>query len=141
RYPLFQYYGNFPYTLGGLLSLVLRVNGYTAWKLVNLILLTAGGFYTYLCARRLCRRRGPAVIAGAVFMTAPYMWTDLHARGAFTEAVSFNLLPVVLYYGLRTFASPRRRYILLGGVAWALLALSHNVGFLYASLFFGLYFL
>ena len=140
RVPLFQFYGNFPYTLGGLLYAG-TADPYTAWKLVQFGALAAGGFYTYLAARRATRRPRVAALAGLVFMTAPYVWCDLHARFAFTELVSFGLLPVAFYYADRAFASPRKRYIILSGVAWALLALSHNVAYLYASAYFGVYFL
>ncbi len=141
RYPLLSYYGNFPYTLGGLLCLIPGVNPYTAWKLVNLLALTAGGFFTYRCAYAATRHVFASAIAGVVFMTAPYMWTDLHARFAFTETVAFNLLPLVFYFASRCFASRRWGHVLVGGVAWSLLALSHNIGYLYGSLFFGMYFL
>lgn len=139
RVPLFQFYGNFPYTAGGLLYAA-GFDPYTAWKLVQFGSLAVGGFYVYLAAWRATRRPRVAALAGLAFMTTPYMWCDLHARFAFTELVSFCLLPAVYYYADRAFASPRKRYIVLGGVAWALLALSHNIAYLYGSAFFGLYF-
>src|SRR5687768_5720137 len=33
RYPLFAYYGNFPYTAAGLLCHLLRIDPYSAWKI------------------------------------------------------------------------------------------------------------
>ena len=141
RYPFFSYYGNLPYTVGGLLCVGLRVDPYTAWKLVNLISLTLGAFYAFRCAETLTRRTLPSIIGGVVFLFAPYMWTDVHVRWAFTETVSFALLPVVLFYALRAFASRGLGYVLLSGVAWSLLALSHNITYLYASALFGVFFL
>ena len=142
RYPLFQFYGNFPYTAAGLLCLGAGLDAFAAWKLVQLAALTLGGFYAYRCGAAATRRPRASLVAGVVFMTAPYMWADLHARFAFPELVSFNLLPVVTFYCTRAFAARRGPwgYVLLGGVAWSLLALSHNVTFLYASALLGLYF-
>lgn len=142
RYPLFQFYGQLPYTAGGLLCFLFGVNAFTAWKLVQLAALTLGGFYAYRCGVAATRRPRASLVAGVVFMTAPYMWADLHARFAYPELISFSLLPVVMFYCLRAFAARQRPwgYVLLGAVAWSGLALSHNVTFLYASAFLGLFF-
>ena len=141
RYPIFQFYGNFPYTAAALLSAVAGGNPFWGWKLVNLLALVCGGFFTYLCGLALTRRAMPSLVAGAVFVLAPYMWTDIHARFAYPETVSFGLLPAVMYYSLRAFATRRVLPVLLGGVCWSLLALSHNITYLYGSLFLGLFFL
>jgi hypothetical protein len=142
RYPLFQFYGQFPHSAGGLLCLVFGVDAFTAWRLVQLAALTLGAFYAYRCGVAATRRPRASLVAGVAFMTAPYMWTDLHARFAYPELISFNLVPVVTFYALRAFASRRRPWaaVLLGAAAWSLLAMSHNVTFLYASAFLGLYF-
>lgn len=140
RYPLFQFYGQLPYTAAGLLCLLFGADAFTAWKLVQLAALTLGGWYAYRCGATATRRPRASLVAGVALMTVPYMWADLHARFAFTELVSFNLLPVVTFYSMRAFASRRWGGVLLGGAAWSLLALSHNVTFLYASALLGLYF-
>src|SRR5688500_5623807 len=143
RYPLFQFYGQFPHSAGGVLCFLLGLNAFTAWKIVQLGALTLGGFYAYRCGIAATRRPRASLVAGVVFMTAPYMWTDLHARFAYPELISFNLVPVVTFYCQRAFAARGRRpraAVLLGGVAWSGLAMSHNVTFLYASAFLGLYF-
>lgn len=141
RYAIFQYYGNFPYTAAALIYCVPGLDPYQAWKLFMLGTLTAGGFFCYRCGVVLTGRRGAAFLGGAVFLTSPYFLTDLHVRGAFTELVSIMLLPVVFYFLLRTFQHRRKKYVAAAAVCWALLQLSHNVTYLYASCFFGLYFL
>ena len=80
RYPLFQFYGQFPYTLGGLLCFAFGVNAFTAWKLVQLGALALGGWYAYRCGLAATRRPRASLVGGVVFVTAPYMWTYLHAR-------------------------------------------------------------
>jgi hypothetical protein len=138
RYPAFQYYGNFPYTIGGLLYR-LHMGPYQALKLVVVLGLVTGAFFTYLCGRLLVRRHPPAAVAGAVFLTAPYILTDLHARLAFVELVSLCLLPAVLYTTLRAFARRRLTAVLANGIAWALLMLTHNITLLFGSLFIAAY--
>jgi hypothetical protein len=141
-FPLFQFYGNFPYTLGAAFDAIPGVGPYTAWKVAVALSVACGGFYAYRCGVALTRHAWAGLIAGAVFVTAPYLATDVKARFAFTEAVSFGLLPAVFFYSLRAFVTPRRawRAVTAAGVAWALLALSHSATFLYASLFVGLFF-
>jgi uncharacterized membrane protein len=140
RYPIFQFYGNLPYTAGGLLYLTTDLNPYLAWKLVVAASLVLGGLFTYRCAVAMTRRLLPAIVAGALFVTAPYFLTDIHARFAFPEIISFGLLPVVFFYALRSFSARRLASILFSAIAWSCLALSHNITFLYASLFFCFYF-
>jgi hypothetical protein len=140
RYPIFQFYGNLPYTVGGALYAVTGANPYRVWKTVVTACLVLGGFFTYRCGRVLTRQPLPAVVAGAVFLTAPYLLTDIHGRFAYCEIVSFTLLPMVFYFAWRSFVRRDMGKVLAGGVAWSCLFLSHNLTFLYASLFFGVFF-
>ena len=140
RYPVFQYYGNFPYTAGGLIYLLTGASPYTAFRAVLLLGLLTGSYFTYRCSWRFSRRWGPSVLAGAVFCLAPYLLTDIHARFAYPEVVSFCLLPPVFYFSLRAFHTRRASAVLGGAVTWALLALSHNITYFYASFLFAVYF-
>jgi hypothetical protein len=140
RYPTFQFYGNFPYTAGAALCRYAHFSPYQAYKALLVLSLVAGAFFTYRCGVLLTSAVTPSVVAGAVFITAPYMLTDIHARAAFTEAIAFNLLPVVLFYAMRCFAS-RALAVPLSAISWSCLALSHNVAYFFASLFFCTYFL
>ncbi|HYV37295.1 MAG TPA: 6-pyruvoyl-tetrahydropterin synthase-related protein [Gemmataceae bacterium] len=141
RYPIFQFYGNLPYTLGGAAYLATNGDPYRIWKLEVIAFLVLGGLYTYRLARMFTRQPLAALAAGSVFITAPYVLTDIHGRYAFPEIVSFMLLPAVFYYSMRCFVVRRLGPILAGGVSWSALILSHNVTFLYAGIYFGLFFL
>ncbi len=141
RYPIFQFYGNLPYTAAALLCLAARANPYHAWKLVVTAALVLGAFFTYAAARLLTRQGFPAAAAGAVFLTAPYLLTDIHGRFAYPEIISFCLLPLLFWSLLRSFSCPQLSRILVSGVAWAALAMSHNITYVYASTFFALFFL
>ena len=139
RYPVFQFYGALPYGLAGGLALVPGVDAYDAWKVVTFLAVTCAGFYAYRCGLLMTRQVWPSVVAGVVFVTAPYLSTDFRARFAFTEAVSFCLLPAVLYYSLRAFMTHRPGAVVAAAVAWAALALSHNITNLYGSVLLGLF--
>jgi hypothetical protein len=142
RYPFFQFYGNFPFTLTAAASRVLPGHDpYLAWKAVSWLMLVVGAAYTWRLCRRLTRHHLASVLAGVVFMTAPYMFADFVGRGAFTEFFGFNLLPAVAYHAWRAFASPGARHVCASAIAWGLLGLSHNITYLYAVTFLGLWFL
>lgn len=139
RYPLFQFYANFPYTAAGALCLA-GLSPYIAWRLVMLGALACGGLFVYRTGLYLTRSPLASAAGGVAFVAAPYMLTDLHARGAYAELIAFNLLPLALYACLRCLASRRRgwRYVPLAAVAWALVGLSHNITYLYGVIFVGL---
>jgi hypothetical protein len=139
RYPIFQFYANVPYTAAGALTLA-GLSPYAAWRLVVLGALTCGGLFVYRTGRYLTRDPLAAAVGGVAFAAAPYMFTDLHARGAYPELVAFNLLPAALYATLRCLASGRRgwRYVPLAALAWALVGLTHNITYLFGVLLVGL---
>lgn len=139
RYPIFQFYGALPYGLAGALSLLPGVNAYHAWKIVTALSVTAAGFYMFRSSLALTRQVWPSIVAGVVFVTAPYLSTDFRARFAYTEAVSFCLLPAVFFFSMQAFSRRRWALVIQAGVAWAMLALSHNITNLYGSVLLGLF--
>lgn len=139
RYPVFQFYGALPYGLAGALSLLPGVNAYHAWKIVTALSVTAAGLYTFRSSLVLTRQVWPSVIAGVVFVTAPYLSTDFRARFAYTEAVSFCLLPAVFFFSMRAFSTRRWGAVIPAAVAWAMLALSHNITNLYGSVLLAIF--
>lgn len=141
RYPFFQFYCQLPYTAGGLIHRYLGADPYAAWKIVMVFSLVLGAYFLYRCGYHFTGERAASVLAGGVFMTAPYMMVDVHARVAFPEAVAFNLLPAVLYFSLRSFARPGWPPVLAAAVAWNCVALTHAVFILFGSLFVAAYFL
>jgi hypothetical protein len=138
RYPVFQFYGNLPYTVAGALSVVTR-DPYTAWRITSLISLILAGYFTMQLSRWLSGNQRVATVAGAVFLCAPYLMTDLNARGAFAEMVAFCLMPAAFYATLRCMSSRRWRRILWCAFAWTLIGLTHNISYLYGVLFAGLF--
>lgn len=141
-YPLFQFYGNLPYTAPALLTFVpfLNLDAYAAWKVVTSLSVACAGFYAYRSSLELTRQVWPSIVAGAVFVASPYLATDVRARFAYAETTSFCLLAPLVYYNLRAFATRRNGPIAAAGVCWALVSYSHNITYLYASALVALFF-
>lgn len=139
RYASFQFYSQIPYTLGGLIyKFITPDNPYTAHKIMLWGALLIGGLFIYRLSRWLTGDKIAAILAGLSYMSAPYFLNTVHARGAFPEAIAQGILPIVLYYIIRTFNSSKIYYILLSSLAWFALATTHIITFIYGSLFFGI---
>ncbi|ACB49726.1 putative membrane protein [Crocosphaera subtropica ATCC 51142] len=139
RYPGFQFYSQLPYFIGGwFYKLVTPTNPYEAYKLVIIIALTIGGFYIYRLSCQLTQSRVAAILAGVAYMSAPYFLNNIHARGAFTEAIAQGILPVVLYYVIQCYLTGKRRYLIFSAISWFCLAVTHIITFVYGTLFFAL---
>ncbi len=142
RYPVFQFYGQFIYTMTGLLyKFITPSNPFMACLIVLWLALTISAFFTYLTSFQLTRCQPAAILAGVSYMAAPYFLVNIHARGAFAEAVAQGVVPVVLYCVIRCYLTPGRRYVILGGIAWFVLATTHTITFVYTSLFLALFIL
>lgn len=139
RYAAYQFYCPLPCTLGAVIYKFLTPgNPFDAYRIVLWLSLFLAGYSMYRLARYLFRSPGAALLAGAAYMTAPYILINVHARGAMTEALAQGLLPFAIYYTLRSFASPRLYFVVASGIAWVALMLSHTLLWAYASLFVGL---
>ncbi len=139
RYPGFQFYSQLPYFIGGwFYKLVTPTNPYEAYKLLILLALIIGGFYIYRLSFKLTESRIAAGLSGIAYMSAPYFLNNIHARGAFTEAIAQGILPVVLYYVIQSYLSGKRRYLLLSAISWFCLAVTHIITFVYGTLFIAL---
>ena len=132
---MFQFYGNLPIGLAGLINAVFNTTPFFAWKLVMLAAMTVGGYFTFRCSYQLTRHPAASLVAGVLFMTAPYYLCDLYQRAAYSEFTGLNLLPMAFYFTLKLFASHRQRVrrIVLCGLSWTLVGLSHNITYLYGE--------
>ncbi|EAZ92657.1 hypothetical protein CY0110_23861 [Crocosphaera chwakensis CCY0110] len=139
RYPGFQFYSQLPYFIGGwFYKLVTPTNPYEAYKLVIILALTLGAFYIYRLSFQLTQSRIAAVLAGIAYMSAPYFLNNIHARGAFTEAIAQGILPIVLYYVIQCYLTGKRRYLIISAISWFCLAVTHIITFVYGTLFIAL---
>lgn len=113
RYPVFQFYGNLPYTIGGMLFLFLNIDPYTSLKLVIILSLFIGAFYVYKFGIYTSHNKYASITASVLFLTAPYVLTDIHGRFAFPEIVSIGIIPCIFYYFFRVLNSKKLKYVLI----------------------------
>jgi len=139
HYPFYQFYGQLPYTVTALIYKYLTPsNPFMAYKIALWAALVFGAFFVYRGVRTVSDSRPACILAGLVYMTAPYLLINVHPRGGFTEVVGQALLAAVIYYTLRCYASPRLRWIVAAALAWAALGTSHLVTFIWSIPFIGL---
>ena len=91
------------------------------------ISLALAGWGAYAYARWLFRDRRTGFVAGAAYLFAPYLLTNIYERGAAAEALALGLLPWVFWALHRTLERPNRNQIAVGGVLVGLLILAHNI--------------
>jgi hypothetical protein len=136
RYPQFQFYGQGFHTLSGLAYRFLTPHSpLAACKLVLWVFLVLAGYFTFRLGTWLTHSRPAGVVAGAIYLTAPYLLLNLHCRGALPEAAAQCLLPVVLHFVIRSLVSPRPGAILGAGLAWFALAAMHTITFVNTCVF------
>lgn len=145
RYPEFQFYGPLPYTIAGAVyHWITPDNPYSAFKMTLWLSLVIGGLYVYRLSRCLVKPEilGSLIglLAGFIYMSAPYFLINVNVRGDLTEAVAQGILPVCLYYCLDALLNAINvRKILCIALSIFALSTSHVVTFIYSSLFVSIF--
>jgi len=128
RYPIFQFYGQLPYTLSGALhAWVFRDNAYVPLKLLVWLALLLGGLAFDALARYLGAAWHAALVAAVAYVAAPYLLINLHARGALAEVMAQGLLPLTLLSLLRYMVAGGRRRFVWAALACAALLATHLI--------------
>ncbi|MDO8657998.1 MAG: 6-pyruvoyl-tetrahydropterin synthase-related protein [Candidatus Levybacteria bacterium] len=130
-YPLPSYFASLFHFLG--FSLV------DATKLVfgDSFVLSAPAMYIFV--RELLKDEKAALLAGLLYVIAPYRLVDLYVRGAIGEHVAFIFPPLIFYFLLRLSKRYSVWYLIGGGLSFAALNLSHNAISLMFIPLFGAY--
>ncbi|RJR15953.1 hypothetical protein C4579_01125 [Candidatus Microgenomates bacterium] len=96
--------------------------------------LLLSGVFCFLLVRQLTSNNLAGVIAGVLYVWAPYHMTDVYIRGALGETVAFVFLPLQLW--LVTLTTKNIRYtsllIVIQSIVWLLFFLTHNLIALFA---------
>lgn len=123
-YPLFNYYNPFAFYIGALLSFPL---GFIwAAKMLFLIPLILGGIAMYLLASEIFGKKS-GLLAGILFVFAPYRALDTYVRGAVAESFAIALIPLVFYFGLRLVKEKNIFNIVALAISLAAFLLSHTI--------------
>ena len=123
-FPLFNFYGVFPYYIGALFSFF---TGYVwAAKILFLIPAIFGGISMYFLGKEIFGKNG-GVVAGVLYLFAPYRALDLYVRGAIAESFALAIVPLIFYFIIKLINVGSRNNFL--GLTFSLTAflLCHNI--------------
>jgi hypothetical protein len=139
RYPQFQFYSWVPYWVGGLLHKhFFAENPWAALKWVYILALWFAGMCMHSAFRRLGLSNGSSLAGSFVYVSAPYVLTNMYSRGAFTEVIAQAELPLA-FWGLVNILDGSSRRLVLGFAAVSfsvyLLANTHIITFAYGLFF------
>jgi hypothetical protein len=147
RYPEYQFYGVFPFTLAGYLYKILTYshsvilqNPFNTLKMLLLLSLVLGGYFAYCFAKLFTESDVIALLAATAYLYSPYLSFNLNLGGDFTDAFAQGLLPIALYYGFKILLAKKINLItvVFSAIAWFMILTSHLITFAYSSLFFTL---
>jgi hypothetical protein len=95
-------------------------------NLFYILSIFASGWFMYLWVRDVFGPRS-AIVSAVAYMAAPYILIDALVRGNQPESMALALFPLILWAGRRFILRGNAASFLVGTLALALLALSHNI--------------
>jgi len=122
-YPLFNFYSPGPYYIGGLLAFI--VSPLIATKVVMGLGMLLAGVGMYVLARQFFDNLY-SFIPAILYTFAPYHASQLYVRGAVAELWAYAMLPFISLFLYNAYKKKHIHWIILGGLSYALLILSHN---------------
>ena len=145
RYPEYQFYGVFPFTLSGYLykiltyshSVILK-NPFNTLKMLLLFSISLGGFFAYRFSKLFTKSDVIALLAATAYIFSPYLNFNINVNGDFTDAFAQSILPIALYYSFSILFSKKIKlgYLIFSSISWFVILTTHLVTFAYSSLFF-----
>lgn len=139
-HPILMFLYPFPSYIASVFHLI-GMNFTDSVKMVFAVTFILSGIGMYLWIRKILGETS-GVVAGVLYLFAPYRFVDLYVRGAIGEHVAFAILPFVLYFLLRL--SEKYSYWNNIGaiISLSFMFLSHNalsIMFLPIILFYAIY--
>lgn len=123
-FPLFNYYGGFPYYFAAIFSYLLGYIG--AAKLIFFLPLILGGIFMYILVKEIFDKE-VAFVAAILYLFAPYRALDVYVRGSISEVFAMTLVPLVFYFYLKLIKSCGRINFLAATFTLAIFLLNHNL--------------
>jgi len=124
-YPVFNF---FPYLSHYLISVTHMATGMDylwAYRVVALGVTILAGWGAYLCAGDFFRDESAGLLAAIAYVYSPYLLMTANVRGGLPESLALAALPFALWAWGRA-ARRATWFIVLGGVSYAVIILSHN---------------
>ncbi|OGH16050.1 MAG: hypothetical protein A3C30_00660 [Candidatus Levybacteria bacterium RIFCSPHIGHO2_02_FULL_40_18] len=122
--PVFIFY----YPLPGLLSIPIHALGLSFEATFKLIIGMFFGlsFITFFLWAKEFVRREAAFLGALLYGLAPYHFLNLYVRGDIGELVALGIVPLVFLFIKKSIEVKSSGFIILAGISYALLILSHN---------------
>ena len=125
------FYGSF--TTFGIIFFEMLTGSYiTGYKIFCFVCLLLSGITMYALVKNLSQNENIAVLAGSLYIMAPYHLTDLYIRNALGEFASFIFIPVI-FLGLYHLVKGEKGDWLFG-LGSCLLLFTHNITCLYTAI-------
>ncbi|MDP6225498.1 MAG: hypothetical protein QF501_03425, partial [Anaerolineales bacterium] len=124
-YPIFNYFPYLSHYFITLTHMAAGVDYLWAYRLVAAGVTFAAGWGVFLCARDLFEDESAGLLAAIGFVYSPYFLMTANVRGGLPESLALASLPFALWSWARA-ARGERAFVLWGGVAYAVIILSHN---------------
>lgn len=139
-YPYYQFYSPTSYLLASTIyHWVAPSNPFVAYKMTIWLAYIIGGIYLYRLSNWFVKSKPAALLAGAVYLTAPYNIILINQLAAFNEAIATGLMPAVMFYTLQRYYDANGvKALIQAAFMWYLLITIHLLTFLSASFFIGL---
>lgn len=132
------FYPQAPHYLAAVIYHFLKIFGLgptAAIKIVYFFAVFFSGFFMYRFLRHNFRRRTPALLAAIIYMTAPYLVSDILVRDSMNEVFVFVFIPLVLS-GFQSLIEKRyRRFLILFSIGYIGLVNTHLVLTMYFTIF------
>ncbi len=122
-YPLFNIYSTLAFYMAEMFHL-LGASLTGAVKLTYVVGFLLSGLTMYAFGRRVLNPAA-GVVAAVIYMYVPYHLLDIYVRCAFAEFFAYSFLPLILLLFYELVERPSARSLVLAGLAYAALFLTH----------------
>lgn len=125
------FYGAFT-TIGIIVFKMLTGSYIIGYKIFAFVCLLLSGIFMYKFVKDVSDNTSVGLLAGALYMMAPYHLTDLYVRNAIAEFASFMFIPLV-FLGLYNIVQNEGKswYLSLGAIG---LIFTHNISAFYTAI-------
>lgn len=133
----FGYSWNIFYSpLTAFLPLIFKILGFSftvCIKLFMFLVVFLSGYFMYLFTKKITKNNNMAIIAGILYIFAPYRLTDMYIRNALPELTSFVFLPLVFLgiYNIFNEEENKKYLLAIGAIG---LILTHTVITMYIAI-------
>ena len=122
--PVFIFFYPFPYYVGSLIHFF-GFSFENSFKLAAGFAFIIAPIFFYFWMKILFRKK-IAFIGAFLFALSPYHFLNLYVRGDLGELYALTFIPLVFYFLEKAVRDKKAAYILMGGIFYGLLVLSHN---------------